>query len=233
MVDEDRVVIDETRHDAGAPAEEPRPVEAEVVEDAEVVEEPVADPAAPGREAEEADGSDSAVEADLDALLSETKRERDEYLTLAQRARADFENYRKRAAREAADAERRGKAGVARDLVPVIDNLERALLAAGVNPEGPDTEEVEASTQEVSAQEALTQGVALVYRELREALARAGVEAYDPRGERFDPTWHEALSTRPAEPGSGLEPGVVAETLQKGYRIDGQVLRPARVVVVG
>ena len=213
-------MIDETRHDAGAPAEEPRPVEAEVVEDAEVVEEP--------QGAEQA-----AVEADLDALLSETKRERDEYLTLAQRARADFENYRKRAAREAADAERRGKAGVARDLVPVVDNLERALLAAGVNPEGPDAAEVEASTQEVSAQEALTQGVALVYRELREALARAGVEAYDPRGERFDPTWHEALSTRPAEPGSGLESGAVAETLQKGYRLDGQVLRPARVVVVG
>jgi molecular chaperone GrpE len=122
---------------------------------------------------------------------------------------------------------------VVRDLVPVVDNLERALQAAGVNPDGPDTEEVEASTQEVSAQQALTQGVALVYRELRESLARAGVEAYDPNGERFDPTWHEALSTRPVEPESGTEPGVVVETLQKGYRLDGQVLRPARVIVAG
>ncbi len=188
-------------------------------------------PAAPGREAEEADGS--VVEQDLDALLDDVKRERDEYLQLAQRARADFDNYRKRAAREAEDAERRGKGLVVRDLVPVVDNLERALQAAGVNPDGPDTEEVEASTQEVSAQQALTQGVALVYRELRESLARAGVEAYDPNGERFDPTWHEALSTRPVEPESGTEPGVVVETLQKGYRLDGQVLRPARVIVAG
>jgi molecular chaperone GrpE len=214
----------ETRHQAEAPEEEPRPVaadEAEVVEEVEVVEdgEPARDPAAPGREAEEADG---------DVI----RRERDEYLELAQRARADFENYRKRAAREAEDAERRGKVAVVRDVVPVVDNLERALVAAGVNPDGPDTDEVEASTQEVSAQQALTQGVALVYRELREALVRAGLEAYVPNGERFDPAWHEALSTRPAEEGGG-EAGVVLETLQKGYRVDGQVLRPARVVVAG
>jgi molecular chaperone GrpE len=200
-------VIDETRQPAEAPTEEPRPSGEEEAGD--------------------------AVAADLDAMFAETKRERDEYLELAQRARADFENYRKRAAREASEAERRGKISVVRGLVPVVDNLERALLAAGVNPEGPDAEEIEASTQEVSAEQALTQGVALVYRELRESLARAGVESYDPKGERFDPTWHEALSTRPAEPDSGLEPGVVAETLQKGYRLDGQVLRPARVVVAG
>ena len=167
------------------------------------------------------------VEADLDAL-SETKRERDEYLELAQRARADFENYRKRAARESAEAERRGKVAIARDLVPVLDNLERALLTAGVNPEGPDTDEVVASTQEVSAHRALAEGVALVYRELRGALERAGVEAYDPKGEHFDPSWHEALSMRAEE---GVDSGVVVETLEKGYRLDGQVLRAARVVV--
>jgi molecular chaperone GrpE len=168
------------------------------------------------------------VEADLDAMLEETKRERDEYLELAQRARADFENYRKRAARDASEAERRGKVSIARDLVPVLDNLERALLTAGVNPEGPDTDEAETATEEVSAHRALAQGVALVYRELREALERAGVEAYDPAGESFDPSWHEALSTRPED---GVESGVVVETLQKGYRLDGQVLRAARVVV--
>ena len=213
---------EDTRQEAGAPAKEPRPA---------------SDPAAPGSEASEAAGdavvdeAEEAVEHDLDALLADVKRERDEYLQLAQRARADFENYRKRAAREAEDAERRGKSQVVKDLVPVVDNLERALQAAGVNPDGPDTEEVEASTQEVSAQQALTQGVALVYRELRESLARAGVVAYDPNGERFDPAWHEALSTRPA--GDGAEAGVVVETLQKGYRLDGQVLRPARVIVAG
>jgi molecular chaperone GrpE len=155
------------------------------------------------------------VEADLDALLGDVKRERDEYLELAQRARADFENYRKRAAREAADAERRGKTSLARELLPALDNLERALAAAGDGDTAPD---------------ALAEGLSLVARELRDGLSRVGVEAYEPTGERFDPSWHEALSTRAAE---GVESGIVLETLQKGYRLDGLVLRPARVVVSG
>ena len=79
--------------------------------------------------------SAAAVDADLDALLADVQRERDEYLEIAQRARADFENYRKRAARETQEAERRGKAGLARELVPALDNLERALRAAGIDPE--------------------------------------------------------------------------------------------------
>jgi molecular chaperone GrpE len=68
----------------------------------------------------------------------------------------------------------------------------------------------------------------LTYRELNGVLARAGVEHYDPSGERFDPAWHEALQTRTDE---GSEPGTVVEVLQKGYRLDGQVIRAARVVV--
>jgi len=175
-------------------------------------------PVAPGREAEEATGLDSDaddVSADLDRLLEDTKRERDEYLELAKRARADFENYRKRAAREATDAEQRGRSKLAGDLVPTLDNLERALQAAGV-------------TAEDAAPEGLERGVALVYRELRDALARAGVEAYDPAGERFDPAWHEAIAT---QPGDGAEPGTILETLDKGYRLGDQVLRAAKVVV--
>jgi molecular chaperone GrpE len=74
----------------------------------------------------------------------------------------------------------------------------------------------------------LAHGVRLVYRELRSTLGRAGVETYDPTGERFDPTWHEALATRAEE---GTEAGVVVETVEKGYRLDGQVLRAAKVVV--
>ena len=171
------------------------------------------------------------LEKDLDELLAETQRERDEYLEIARRARADFENYRKRAAREAQEAERRGKAALARELVPALDNLERALRAAGIDPEaGTGGHEVEeAPSEEVSAHEALARGVALVYGELRAALERAGVETYDPTGEKFDPTQHEALSVRSAEDGS--DAGVVIETLDKGYRLDGQVLRAARVVV--
>jgi molecular chaperone GrpE len=150
-----------------------------------------------------------AVDADLDALLADVKRERDEYLELAKRTKADFENYRKRAAKDAAEAERRGRAALARELVPAIDNLERALKSADEESE-------------------LARGVALVHGELTGTLQRAGVEPYDPLGERFDPAWHEALSTRPAE---DQEAGVVVETLERGYRLDGQVLRPARVVV--
>jgi molecular chaperone GrpE len=167
-----------------------------------------------------------AVDADLDALLEDTKRERDEYLELAQRARADFENYRKRAAREAEEAERRGRSELAKRLIPSIDNLERALLSAGVDPAA--QESADSPTEEVSAQQALARGFALVYRELGDALKRAGVEAYDPSGERFDPSLHEAISTTPSQE---AEAGTVLETVTKGYRLDGQVLRAARVVV--
>src|SRR5256714_15565165 len=89
------------------------------------------------------------LEKDLDELLAETQRERDEYLEIARRARADFENYRKRAAREAQEAERRGKAALARELVPALDDLERARLAAGIGPEaGTGGHEVEEAPSE-------------------------------------------------------------------------------------
>jgi molecular chaperone GrpE len=174
---------------------------------------------------------DAALESDLDALLADVKHERDEYLQLAQRARADFENYRKRAARDAQDAERRGKATLAKELVPALDNLERALRAAGIDPEAGESAQGagETPSEEVSAHEALARGVALVYGELRAALERAGVESYDPAGEKFDPAMSEALATRATE--DGVEPGTVVETLEKGYRLDDQVLRAARVVV--
>jgi molecular chaperone GrpE len=171
---------------------------------------------------------EQAVEQDLDDLLSDVKRERDEYLDLAQRAKADFENYRKRAAREASEAERRGRASVARELVGPIDNLERALLAAGIDPRLKRTADGESPSEEVSAQEALARGLALVYGELQAALARTGIESYDPSGERFDPASSEAISTRPTD---GVGPGVVVETLERGYRLGDQVLRPARVIV--
>ena len=201
-------------------------------------------PAETPREADGAaeDGGAEEVAEDLDALLADVKRERDEYLALAQRARADFENFRKRAAREAEEAERRGRAQIAKGLLPALDNLERALQSTGLDPatgravnapepssEEEDAEVYDSPSEEVSAQEALARGVALVYGELRSALERAGVETYDPTGELFDPNTSEALATRPAE--DGVESGVVIETLERGYRLDGQVLRAARVVV--
>jgi len=164
------------------------------------------------------------------ARLAELERERDEYLDLAQRTRAEFDNFRKRSARESTEAERRGRAHVARGLVPAVDNLERALQAAGVDldltrPAGtPDP-----MSQEVSAHEALAAGVALVHGEIVSALRSAGVESFDPAGERFDPSLHEALSARPAA--DGEETGVVVETLQRGYSLGDVLIRPARVVV--
>jgi molecular chaperone GrpE len=132
------------------------------------------------------------------------------YLELAQRIQADFENYRKRAAREAAAAGERAKSGLIRELLPVVDNLERALVSA---EEG---------------EQHLAQGVRLVHSELIAVLERNGIKQFDPAGDKFDPAEHEALSVR--EDG---EPGVVLDVVEKGYRANGTVLRPARVVVSG
>jgi molecular chaperone GrpE len=226
------------RRPAGAPDEEPRPAGTPPEQAREAGEEgdgaflaDTAEKAPPKTRAGSGDESAAAVDADFDALLADVRRERDEYLEIAQRARADFENYRKRTARETQEAERRGKAGLVRELVPALDNLERALRAAGIDPDTGTTSggPGEAPSEEVSAHEALARGVALVYGELRAALERAGVETYDPTGERFDPETSEALSVRAG--GDGVSPGVVIETIEKGYRLDGQVLRAARVVV--
>jgi molecular chaperone GrpE len=159
------------------------------------------------------------VERDITELLADVERERDEYLELARRTKADFENYRKRVAGEAAEAEKRGRAALVRELLPVLDNLERALAAA-----------VSGGTQagERTTEETLADGVRLVREELASILRRSGVESYEPAGERFDPHWHEAMMTRPAR---SEDAGKVLEVLEKGYRLDGQVLRPARVVV--
>jgi molecular chaperone GrpE len=161
--------------------------------------------------------AEEAVEKDLKALLSETEQKRDEYLELAKRAQADFENYRKRMAAEVQAASVRGKVEVGLGLIGVIDNLERALAAVGIEP-----------GDEKPPAEPLAEGFFLTYRELCAVLGRAGIESFDPAGERFDPAWHEALQKLAVE---GTEPGTVVETLQKGYRLGEQLIRPARVVV--
>jgi len=142
-------------------------------------------------------------------------RERDEYLALAQRTQADFENYRKRAARDAALAQDRGAARLAKELLPALDNLALALAAA--EPRGED-----------EAEHRLAEGIRLVQSELTAALARAGIEPYSPQGEHFDPTQHEAMAQQPVE---GAAAGTVVEVYQQGYRMGETVLRPARVVV--
>jgi molecular chaperone GrpE len=160
--------------------------------------EAVAEPAVPEASSEEDE-------------LTVARRERDEYLDLAKRTQADFENYRKRAAKDMTAAGARARIGVIREILPVIDNLERAL---GVAPDGEG--------------DAFVEGVRLVYRELEGALARAGIEAIEPKGETFDPNVHEALSMHPQE---GAESGTVIDVVEKGYRTADAVIRPARVVV--
>lgn len=168
-----------------------------------------------GAPVEPAVEQDEQVQQDLDQLLADAEAKRDEYLDIARRAQADFENYRKRMASEVQAAALRGKVEVARGVVPVLDDLERALGAAGLDPEG-------------DSEDALAHGVLLVFRNLRETLGRSGVEVIDPAGEKFDPNLHEALSTVQVE---GAEAGLVVEVMQKGYRFEGHLIRPAMVVV--
>jgi molecular chaperone GrpE len=152
------------------------------------------------------------VETELQELVAGLERERDEYLELARRTKADFENYRKRVDREASQAEARGRASLAASLLSVVDNLERALAAAEPRDEN-------------EAENHIAEGIRLVHEELSGVLANAGIESYSPAGERFDPDQHEAMLTRPGKAGE------ILEVFQKGYRLNGEVLRPARVVV--
>jgi molecular chaperone GrpE len=163
-----------------------------------------------------ADQAGDDVQADLDAL-ADVEQQRDEYLELAKRTQADFENYRKRMAAEVQAAAGRGKAELAMGMIGVIDNLERALAAVGIEPNG-----------DTAPAEPLAEGFFLTYRELLTVLERAGIEPFDPAGERFDPSLHEAVQKLPVD---GAEAGIVVEVMQKGYRFGDQLIRPARVAV--
>jgi molecular chaperone GrpE len=128
---------------------------------------------------------------------------------VAHRKAAEFENYRKRMARENAQASARGTAKLAKELLPALDHLELALKAA-------------------EGHQDVIKGFALVRDELVAAFERAGIQRFSPTGEPFDPNEHEAMAQQPSEE---AESGTVLEVYQQGYRIDGAVLRPARVVV--
>ncbi|MGH2970379.1 MAG: nucleotide exchange factor GrpE [Solirubrobacteraceae bacterium] len=141
------------------------------------------------------------------------------YLALAQRTQADFENYRKRMARENAAAVDRGVGKLAKELLPALDHLEHALKAAAGHTQ---------QTSSAGTGEDVIKGFALVRDEIVRALERVGIQPFAPQGEAFDPNEHEAMASQPAE---DAEPGTVIEVYQQGYRINGVVLRPARVVV--
>lgn len=154
-------------------------------------------------------GEDLARATDEDEVARITT-ERDEYFELAQRVQADFENYRKRAMRDQERLVTHAHERVVRELLPVLDDLERALEAAERHEEA-----------------RLLEGVQLVEKALRTVLEKEGLVEIDTDG-AFDPHVHEAVL---AQPRDGAETGSVVEVLQRGYRLGDHVVRPARVIV--
>src|SRR5262245_29193146 len=155
--------------------------------------------------AEEAEQAPEQVE--LEALRAENE----ELIDTLQRLQADFDNYRKRAQRDQEALVARAGERIVKELLPILDDLERAIEAAEEHEEAK-----------------LEDGVKLVHRQLEQLLEREGLALVETDG-KFDPHVHEALLTQPSE----SEEGSVVEVLQKGYRLGDRVLRPARVVVAG
>lgn len=157
----------------------------------------------------------AAVLGDLETLknqLQSIEQERNQYLELLQRTRADFENYQKRVHRDMQQERRYCASPIVLDLLPVIDNLERAMEAAKKAGEtGP-----------------LTQGVAMVQNQLTDALKRHGITPIEALNKPFDPTLHQAVMQQPSK---DHPPNTVLQVLQQGFMIHDRVLRPASVIV--
>ena len=173
------------------------------------------DPAEDGaQDAQECVSEDgAAVQTEIDDLqkqLEAAKKQSDEYLNMAQRVQADFESFRRRNNAVRADAYEDGARAFIKTILPVMDNLERALAAE-------------------SADAALHEGVSMVHRQLSEALEKRGVTVIDCAGEKFDPRLEDAVMQADASEG---EPGTVCLVLQKGYQLGDVVLRHAMVKVV-
>jgi molecular chaperone GrpE len=182
--------------------------------------EAAAEPVPDGSPAESVPAEGAAEQAEPEAAEPEPEAEpapeEPDYKDKWLRAVAELDNVRKRARRDVGAAEARGIAKLARELLPALDNFERALAAAESQPENRDHH--------------LTDGIRLVQTELLGALARLGIEPDSPKGEPFDPHRHEAIAQQPAD---GAEPGTIVEVYSAGYRYGDDVLRPAKVVVAG
>ena len=155
------------------------------------------------------DRANAQAEPTLEEQVAALAAERDEHLNDLKRVAAEFENYRKRVARDQESLVARAHERLVKELLPVLDDLERALAAAEEHEEAK-----------------LEEGVRLVHRELAAALQREGLAEIDTDGQ-FDPHVHEALLSQPSD----AEEGSVIEVVQKGYRLGDRVVRPARVVV--
>ena len=138
----------------------------------------------------------------------------DEHWDRLVRVSADFDNYKKRAARERQDALRYANESLLQKLVPILDNLEMALNATG--------------TTASSGGDALKTGVNMIFNQLRSVLAEAGIEEIDATGQKFDPNWHEAVSQQAS---TDVPEGQVLQQIRKGYKFKDRLIRPASVVV--
>ncbi len=177
---------------------------------ADEVEQPVeAESSSPEAEAPEAEaaGSDERL-AELELELEETKNR---MLRIA----ADFENFRRRARRDAEEAQHRGREEVLKELLVVFDNLDRAVEAAGTHEAGP-------------AAKAILEGVEMVQKQFTEGLARFGLKPFKALGKPFDPNFHEAMAQVDS---NEHPPGTVVQEYQKGYMLGERLLRPSMVVV--
>jgi molecular chaperone GrpE len=161
------------------------------------------------REVPPTDAEPSASASPEQLELEALRNENEELIDSLQRLKAEFDNYRKRAARDQEQLVARAHERLVKELLPVVDDLERALQAAEQHEEAK-----------------LEEGVRLVHRALADALVREGLEEVPVEG-KFDPNVHESLLSQPSD----ADEGSVIEVLQKGYRLGDRVLRPARVVV--
>jgi molecular chaperone GrpE len=164
---------------------------------------------------EDGGGMAAAVEHDLEALqtrIADVEQKRDEYLDLLQRTRADFENYQKRALRETIQERKYAHGSLAADLLPALDNLDRATAAA----------------KQVGDKSSLAQGVSLVQSQLLDILRRHGITPIEAQGQPFDPNQHQAVMQQPS---ADVPPGSVLQVLEQGFLIHDRVLRPAKVIV--
>lgn len=148
----------------------------------------------------------------MDVELESARREAAAHLDTAQRLQADFDNYRKRVARDAEDAAKRAGQRVIAEMLPALDNLERALAHVEAGGSG----------------EQLVDGVKMVLQQVLDVFGKEGVERIDPLGEPFDPNEHQAVGQAER---TDVPDGTVVDMYQAGYRMHGRVLRPAAVVV--
>lgn len=163
--------------------------------------------------AETSTSEQTAVDQDVHSLLAEAQSQAAQHFDSLLRLQADMENLRRRTEREVDNAKKFALERFINDLIPVLDSMEMGL---------------QASNQAVNEQDTIRQGLEMTLKMFQDVMARFHVEALDPTGQKFNPQEHEAMTMQPS---ADHEPNTVMLTIQKGYKLQGRVVRPARVVI--